>query len=142
MHHLCSLSKTSHQTLFRLPRVAFSTEPTEKDNASLLAEMKQRLLKASVDSSNEIPLADFMHYLRNKILLESHPQLLSIILVQFFKRLLRNEGIEGEHDDIFRPIYASQRAKVSKIIVNKQEVVDAINTLLNKHLEDIEYDKL
>ena len=104
--------------------------------------MKQRLLKASVDSSNEIPLADFMHYLRNKILLESHPQLLSIILVQFFKRLLRNEGIEGEHDDIFRPIYASQRAKVSKIIVNKQEVVDAINTLLNKHLEDIEYDKL
>jgi len=91
-----------------------------------LNDFRQKLNKTVDSQSNEIPMAEYMQFLRNRNVLDNNPVIITTILVQFFKRLLRNEGLEGEHDDIFRHIYSAQRAKVNSQVINKQEIIDAI----------------
>jgi hypothetical protein len=64
------------------------------------------------------------------------------MLNQFFKRLLRNEGIIEEQDDIFRHIYTSQRIKISRVLTSRPEVRGAIESLINENIEKVGTDKV
>lgn len=95
-----------------VPRLAaFATDDSAYQQ---LLDIKHKLSKASDGQVNEISMAEYMQYLRNRNILDNNPVMITTILVQFFKRTLRNEGIEGDHDDIFRPVYTALRTKTNR----------------------------
>jgi len=48
--------------------------------------------------------------------------MLTVMLNSFFKRLLKNEGIVEEQDDIFRQVYIENRKKISMALKSRPEV--------------------
>ncbi len=59
-----------------------------------------------------------------------------MLLTQFYKRMLRNEGANEEDDDIFRPVHALAREKVSRAIRKRPEVAEAIDALFDLHIDN------
>ncbi len=64
----------------------------------------------------ELQLQEYPLFLNNKTILTSHPELMTVMLTQFFKRLLRNEGVIEDQDDIFRVVYIENRIKISNVL--------------------------
>jgi hypothetical protein len=74
-------------------------------------ELRQRLYHGTnatgsdFNGVKELQLQEYPLFLNNKVLLSNYPELVTSMLTQFFKRLLKNEGVIEEQDDIFRIIY-------------------------------------
>lgn len=62
-------------------------------------ELRQRLYYgtnatgADFNGVKELQLQEYPFYLNNKTVLTYHPDLVTVLLTQFFKRLLKNEGV-------------------------------------------------
>jgi hypothetical protein len=54
-----------------------------------------------------------------------------MLLNSFFKRLLRNEGIQEEKDDIFRAIHDQQRQKTAITLRRRPEIQIALRALFD-----------
>jgi len=91
---------------------------------------------------HELQLQEYPMYLRNKVMLSHYPELVTILLTQFFKRLLKNEGVIEDNDDIFRLVHTNNRLKISNVLQMRPEVNLAIDTLVNQHIERLGSDKV
>jgi hypothetical protein len=65
-----------------------------------------------------------------------------MLLNSFFKRLLRNEGVQEDKDDIFRIVNEQQRQKTALILRRRPEVQIAIRALFDVHINNLKMDKL
>ena len=65
-----------------------------------------------------------------------------MLLNSFYKRLLRNEGVQEDKDDIFRNIYQQQRQKVSLTLRRRPEIQITLKTLFQEHLGALRLDKI
>ena len=65
-----------------------------------------------------------------------------MLLNSFFKRLLRNEGVQEDKDDIFRSVYMEQRYKTSQSLRRRPEVLVALRAIFDDHINKIRIDKL
>ena len=74
----------------------------------------------------ELQLQEYPLYLNNKTVLTYHPDLVTVLLTQFFKRLLKNEGVIEEQDDIFRIVYIENRVKISNVLQSRPEITNAV----------------
>jgi hypothetical protein len=57
----------------------------------------------------DISLPELPLLIRNKVILAEYPYLTVMLLNYFLKRLLRNEAVNEEEDDVFRGVYLEKR---------------------------------
>lgn len=58
------------------------------------------------------------------------------------KRILRNEGLNEDQDDIFRPTNAIYRKKLKEVLHGREEVAFALNHIIDNHLDRLYADKI
>lgn len=52
-----------------------------------------------------ISLQEYPKIIRDQGLWEHYPGIITILLNQYLKKLLRQEGVNEESDDVFRPLH-------------------------------------
>lgn len=80
--------------------------------------------------------------MRNKGLIQQYPVITTMLLNQCMKRALKNEGLNEENDDIFRPLNAKHRQKLIDLVSQREEILYAVNTVVDHHLDRLYADKL
>ena len=95
---------------------------------------------SATDREEEISVLEYIEYFKNKTLLEN-PSMAIMTLVQYYKKLLRTQGLNNEdEDDIFRPAHASLRKKITGMIVSRPEI-ERIVGLVYYNLPTLKVDK-
>lgn len=65
-----------------------------------------------------------------------------MLLNSFFKRILRNDGIMEDQDDIFKLVFTEKRQKISDQLRSRPEVQTAMYQLLNEHVKTMSLDRI